>query len=192
MRERKGERMIRRDETGWSPLLHLKLFHPQEDVLGLPALAPARRALHLHNASADWAKSLIDNSAKPSGALASVAGGEIGADLVWRPAGLEETETLPFADEAGRLWPVSHLRALNGTLSWVRRGLNVPESWALPEAENTGRFDVAFDTGGGFGEPVRGEMPSAAVIEGAIAVRLAEIGADGRRGRWLSIPLVTP
>jgi hypothetical protein len=66
-----------------------------------------------------------------SDALASVAGGEIGADLVWRPAGSEETETLSFADEAGRPWPVSHLRALNGTLSWVRRGLDVPESWAL-------------------------------------------------------------
>jgi hypothetical protein len=127
-----------------------------------------------------------------SDALASVAGGEIGVDLVWRPAGSEETETLSFADEAGRPWPVCHLRAVNETLSWVRRGLDVPESWALPEAENTGRFDVAFDTGGGFGEPVSVEMPSAAVPEGAIAARVAEIGADGRRGRWLSIPLVTP
>jgi hypothetical protein len=127
-----------------------------------------------------------------SDALASVAGGEIGADLVWRPAGSEETETLSFADEAGRPWPVSHLRALNGTLSWVRRGLDVPESWALPEAENTGRFDVAFDTGAGFGEPVSVEMPSAAVPSGVIAARVAEIGADGRRGRWVSIPLGTP
>lgn len=58
-----------RDERGWSPVLHLKLFHPENDLLGLPALAPARRALDLHNASAGRAKALIDNSAKLSGAL---------------------------------------------------------------------------------------------------------------------------
>jgi hypothetical protein len=127
-----------------------------------------------------------------SDALASVAGGEIGADLLWRPAGSDEGEALSFADEGGRPWPVGHLRARNGTLSWVRRGVDVPESWALPEAENTGRFDVAFDTGSGFGEPLGVEMPSVAVPEGAIAARVAEIGADGRRGRWVSIPLGTP
>lgn len=70
VRERHGERLIRRDaETGWSPVLHLKLFNPVSDTMGLPPLGAARRALDLHNASADWAKALIDNSAKPSGAL---------------------------------------------------------------------------------------------------------------------------
>ena len=88
VRERRGERMIRRDERGWSPVLHLKLFHPENDVLGLPALAPARRALDLHNASADWAKALIDNSAKPSGALIWSGHGRMGTAGPVR-AGLE-------------------------------------------------------------------------------------------------------
>lgn len=70
VKQRHGERVIRRDaETGWSPVLHLKLFNPVDDTLGLAPLGAARRALDLHNASADWAKALIDNSAKPSGAL---------------------------------------------------------------------------------------------------------------------------
>ena len=63
------ERRIMRDEEGWSPVLQLKCYHPASDVSGLAPLAAARQALDLHNASADWAKSLIDNSAKPSGAL---------------------------------------------------------------------------------------------------------------------------
>ncbi|HBU34481.1 MAG TPA: phage portal protein, partial [Hyphomonas sp.] len=64
VRERHGERLIRRDaETGWSPVLHLKLFNPVSDTMGLPPLGAARRALDLYNASADWAKALIDNSA---------------------------------------------------------------------------------------------------------------------------------
>lgn len=50
-------------------VLHLKLFHPEDDVLGLSPLSAARTALDLHNTSADWAKSLLDNSARPSGAL---------------------------------------------------------------------------------------------------------------------------
>ena len=50
-------------------VLHLKLFHPEDDVYGLSPLAAARTALDLHNASADWAKALLDNSARPSGAL---------------------------------------------------------------------------------------------------------------------------
>ena len=50
-------------------VLHLKLFHPEDEVYGLSPLAAARTALDLHNASADWAKALLDNSARPSGAL---------------------------------------------------------------------------------------------------------------------------
>ena len=50
-------------------VLHLKLFHPEDDIYGLSPLAAARTALDLHNASADWAKALLDNAARPSGAL---------------------------------------------------------------------------------------------------------------------------
>ncbi len=81
VKERHGERVIRRDaETGWSPVLHLKLFNPVNDTLGLPPLGAARRALDLHNASADWAKALIDNSAKPSGALVYAGHGRMPPD----------------------------------------------------------------------------------------------------------------
>ena len=75
IRGRNGqERAVRRDGEGWMPVLQVKFYHPGDDVMGLPPLAAARRALDLHNASADWAKSLIDNAAKPSGAL--VYGGD--------------------------------------------------------------------------------------------------------------------
>lgn len=74
VRERRGTRTISRDADGWSPVLQLKTYNPVNEVYGLPPLGAARRALDLHNASADWAKALIDNSAKPSGAL--VYGGD--------------------------------------------------------------------------------------------------------------------
>ena len=74
---------------------------------------------------------------------------------------------------------------------WVRmiedgRGADVAESWALPEAENAGRFAVAFDFGAGFAAPEVVEAPSAVWPEGAVAARVAEIGPDGRTGAWQS------
>ena len=50
-------------------VLHVKLFHPDDDIYGLSPLSAARMSLDLHNASSEWAKALLDNSARPSGAL---------------------------------------------------------------------------------------------------------------------------
>src|SRR5690606_36591287 len=49
--------------------LHLKLFHPIDDHYGFPPLSAALQALDIHNAAARWNKALLDNSARPSGAL---------------------------------------------------------------------------------------------------------------------------
>lgn len=51
---------------GRSPLLHLSLFSPNETVSPLEAAA---QAVDLHNEGGRWAKSLLENSARPSGAL---------------------------------------------------------------------------------------------------------------------------
>ena len=64
-----SERSAHKRRIPREDVLHLKLFHPEDDIYGLSPLAAARTALDLHNASADWAKALLDNSARPSGAL---------------------------------------------------------------------------------------------------------------------------
>lgn len=69
VRQRKGRRVIQRETDGWNPVLHLKLYHPSDGIYGLSPLAAARKALDLHNGAAAWAKALIDNAARPSGAL---------------------------------------------------------------------------------------------------------------------------
>ncbi|CAN0494487.1 unnamed protein product, partial [Scytosiphon promiscuus] len=68
-----------------------------------------------------------------------------------------------------------------------RRGSDVPESWAMPEAENAGRFAVGFDMGAGFGDPVVVNVPFVEWPVGAASARVAEIGADGRTGLWAVI-----
>ena len=54
---------------GLEPILHLRLFNPFDDYYGLAPLAAAQMALDTHNAASFWNKALLDNSARPSGAL---------------------------------------------------------------------------------------------------------------------------
>ena len=48
---------------------HIKNFHPQDDHYGLSALQPAAQAVDVHNAASRWSKALLDNAARPSGAI---------------------------------------------------------------------------------------------------------------------------
>ena len=50
-------------------ILHLTLFNPVDDHYGLSPIEAAADALDLHNAAGAWNKALLDNAARPSGAL---------------------------------------------------------------------------------------------------------------------------
>ncbi|PLR25165.1 phage portal protein [Caulobacter zeae] len=99
---------IGRDGDGWLPVLHLKLFNPTSDHYGASPLEAAAFAIDVHNASGAWNKGLLDNAARPSGALvyggrdgdrlseeqferlkAELAGAHAGADNAGRPLLLE-------------------------------------------------------------------------------------------------------
>ena len=65
-----GGRSHRFDTTGArSPICHFKSFHPQDDHYGLSAMQPAAQALDVHNSASRWSKALLDNAARPSGAI---------------------------------------------------------------------------------------------------------------------------
>jgi HK97 family phage portal protein len=54
---------------GLSPVCHIKAFHPQDDHYGLSAMQAAAAAVDVHNAASAWSKALLDNAARPSGAI---------------------------------------------------------------------------------------------------------------------------
>jgi len=54
---------------GRHPVLHIKLFHPDNDHYGMSPLEAAACAIDIHNAGAMWNKAMLDNAARPSGAL---------------------------------------------------------------------------------------------------------------------------
>jgi len=54
---------------GQSPVLHLKSFAPLDDHYGFAPVRAAQSALDMHNAASDWNRALLNNAARPSGAL---------------------------------------------------------------------------------------------------------------------------
>ncbi len=50
-------------------VVQIKAFHPLDDHSGLGCLGAAAGAIALHNAAAQWNTALLDNAARPSGAL---------------------------------------------------------------------------------------------------------------------------
>jgi HK97 family phage portal protein len=63
-------RKHRFDMTGpVQPICHLKSFHPQDDHYGFSPLQAAAVALDVHNSASSWSKALLDNAARPSGAI---------------------------------------------------------------------------------------------------------------------------
>ncbi len=63
-------RKHRFDMTGEAvPICHLRAFHPQDDHYGFSPLQAAAVALDVHASAARWSKALLDNAARPSGAI---------------------------------------------------------------------------------------------------------------------------
>ena len=54
---------------GQRPILHMRLFHPLNDHYGMSPVEAAAYAIDIHNAAGGWNKALLDNAARPSGAL---------------------------------------------------------------------------------------------------------------------------
>ena len=57
------------DEDGWPGIITVRALHPLDDHLGAGALEAAHQAVTIHNAAARWNRSLLENAARPSGAL---------------------------------------------------------------------------------------------------------------------------
>lgn len=67
---RVGGRAMRLSPDGPRPeVIHIKTYHPLDDHLGLGCLGAASGAIAIHNAATQWNKALLDNAARPSGAL---------------------------------------------------------------------------------------------------------------------------
>lgn len=133
--------------TGAGPILHLKEFHPINDWYGLSRVDPAAYAVDRHNAASAHNMALLQNGARPSGALIFrpvVVGGSAQSAPPEVISKAEERlkERHGGFDNAGR--PM----VLGGNVDWQEMGIS-PRDMDF----GAGKDDAARDICTAFGVP---------------------------------------
>lgn len=107
--------------TDQAPILHMRMFHPTNDSYGLSSVEPAAYSIDIHNSAGSYNKSLLDNQARPSGALIykGKEGAENLTDDQFDRLKLELKEVYEGVENAGR--PL----VLDGGLDWKDMGMNL-------------------------------------------------------------------
>ncbi len=123
-------------------ILHMRLFNPTDDHYGLSPLEAAAIAIDVHNATQSWNKALLDNAARPSGAL--VYSGPEGA------AALSEDQFQRLKDQLEEMFQgganAGRPLLLDGGLDWRQMALS-PTDMDFISAKNSAARDIALAFG---------------------------------------------
>ncbi len=127
---------------GPPPICHIRSFHPQDDHYGFSPLQAAGVALDVHNSASAWSKALLDNAARPSGAIVyrGVDGqGNLSADQYDRLVSEMESHH-QGARNAGR--PM----LLEGGLDWKPMGFS-PSDMEFQQTKEAAAREIAMAFG---------------------------------------------
>ena len=140
---RVGAKKRRFDMTNETPpICHIKNFHPTDDHYGLAPLQAAAGAVDVHNSASRWSKALLDNAARPSGAIvysSSDGQGTMPGDLYDRLVD-EITTNYMGARNAGR--PM----LLEGGLDWKPMGFS-PSDMEFHKTKDAAAREIALAFG---------------------------------------------
>jgi HK97 family phage portal protein len=118
----------------------MRLFHPLDDHYGFSPIEAAATAIDLHNQASKWNKALLDNAARPSGALVySAREGRLSPEQFERLKA-ELQEGFQGAKNAGR--PL----LLEGGLDWKPLSLS-PKDMDFIEAKHAAAREIALALG---------------------------------------------
>jgi HK97 family phage portal protein len=121
-------------------VLHIRLFNPLDDYYGMAPLEAAQRSIDTHNAASAWNKAMLDNAARPSGALVFASSdGHLTTEQFDRLKSELENNYQGTAN-AGR--PL----VLEGGLDWKEMGFS-PKEMDFIEAKNASAREVALAFG---------------------------------------------
>ena len=121
-------------------VLQLRLFNPLNDHYGMSPLEAAQRAIDTHNAASGWNKAMLDNSARPSGALVyAAADGHLTSEQFERLK-KELEDSYQGAANAGR--PM----VLEGGLDWKEMGYS-PKDMEYSAAKDGAAREIALAFG---------------------------------------------
>lgn len=129
--------------TGKSNILHIRKFNPLNDWYGLSSVEAAAYSIDQHNQSGAWNQALLQNGARPSGALIVRAdannGGILSTDQYGRVK-QQIDEQFSGAINAGR--PL----LLEGGLEWKEMSMT-PKDMDFVQAKNSSARDIALAFG---------------------------------------------
>lgn len=129
--------------TGRSRILHIKSFHPLNDWYGLSPIEAAAYSIDQHNQSGAWNQALLQNGARPSGALVVKLDGQQGGVLSedqYQRLKSQIDEQFTGAVNAGR--PM----LLEGGLEWKEMSMT-PKDMDFVEAKHSSARDIALAFG---------------------------------------------
>ena len=137
-----GSRTVRFDQgVALPPILHLTYFNPTDDHYGMSPIEAAAVAIDTHNAAAGWNKALLDNAARPSGAL--VYAGVDGAVLT---DAQHERIKRAFAEQYQGAGNAGRPLVLEGGLDWKPMSLS-PRDMDFLDAKHAAAREIALAFG---------------------------------------------
>lgn len=129
--------------NGTSKILHIKNFHPLDDLRGLSSIEAAAFSIDQHNQAAAWNKSLLENAARPSGALIVKNNGAYDGNLSdeqYTRIKEQLEDVFMGSKNSGR--PL----LIEGGLEWQEMSLS-PKDMDFIEAKNSAARDIALAIG---------------------------------------------
>jgi HK97 family phage portal protein len=135
---RAGDSVVRL-AAGEGGVLHIRMLNPLDDHYGAGCLAAAAGAVATHNAAARWNRALLDNAARPSGALVLDGDGTLSADQFER---LKAEMAAGFSGEGNAGRPL----LLEGGIKWQPLSLS-PTDMDFAETHRAAARDIALALG---------------------------------------------
>jgi HK97 family phage portal protein len=125
-------------------ILHLKSFHPLNEYYGLSAVECARYAIDQHNEASTYAKALLQNSARPSGALIVKATEYNSGGTLTEPQFVRLKEQL--YDQFSGIGNTGKPMLLEGGLDWKEMSIS-PRDMDFMENKNSASREIALAFG---------------------------------------------
>lgn len=129
--------------TGEANILHLKSFHPLDDWYGMAPMEAALLSIDQHNAAGSWNQALLNQGARPSGAL-------VYAPKDGGAATLSDDQLQRLREEMGMLYQgdrnAGRPLILEGGLEWREMSLS-PKDMDWLSGRNAAARDIALAFG---------------------------------------------
>ena len=126
--------------SGKSQVLHIKNYNPYSEIYGISNLDAAQSAIELHNQAMQWNNALLQNGARPSGALVMKGDNAYLSDEQFSRLKAQLSEKYSGAANSGK--PI----LLEGGLDWKEMSIS-PKDMDFIESKSSAAREIALAFG---------------------------------------------